>query len=48
MSQNEALYQICVSELKQKTPEYSDLNKLIAKVMTGFTSGLRAAYNYNC
>jgi tubulin beta len=37
--QNEALYQICVTELKQKTPEYRDLNKLIAKVMAGFTSG---------
>lgn len=36
--QNEALYQICVSELKQKTPEYKDLNNLIAKVMAGFTS----------
>ena len=39
--QNEALYQICVSELKQKTPEYRDLNALIAKVMSGFTSALR-------
>ncbi|CAD6582705.1 MAG: Tubulin beta chain (Beta tubulin) [Tremellales sp. Tagirdzhanova-0007] len=38
---NEALYQICVSELKQKTPEYRDLNALIAKVMSGFTTTLR-------
>jgi len=38
--QNEALYQICVTELKQKTPEYKDLNRLIAKVMAGFTSKL--------
>lgn len=39
--QNEALYQICVNDLKQKSPEYGDLNALIAKVMTGFTSTLR-------
>ncbi|CAK9787401.1 unnamed protein product [Cutaneotrichosporon oleaginosum] len=38
---NEALYQICVNDLKQKAPEYKDLNQLIAKVMTGFTSTLR-------
>jgi tubulin beta len=38
LSQNEALYNIAVTELKQKSPEYKDLNKLIAKVMTGFTS----------
>ncbi|ORY31625.1 tubulin beta chain [Naematelia encephala] len=38
---NEALYQICVSELKNKTPEYKDLNGLIAKVMSGFTTTLR-------
>ncbi|NXD32511.1 TBB2 protein, partial [Spelaeornis formosus] len=38
---NEALYQICVSELKQKTPEYKDLNALVAKVMAGFTTTLR-------
>jgi tubulin beta len=39
--QNEALYEICVTELKQKTPEYKDLNSLVAKVMSGFTSGYR-------
>ncbi|WOO81512.1 Tubulin beta chain [Vanrija pseudolonga] len=38
---NEALYQICVNDLKMKAPEYKDLNQLIAKVMTGFTSTLR-------
>ena len=36
--QNEALYQICNSELKLKNPEYSDLNGIVAKVMAGFTS----------
>lgn len=39
--QNEALYQICVNDLKQKSPEYKDLNELIAKVMTGFTCTFR-------
>ncbi|TXT15815.1 hypothetical protein VHUM_00318 [Vanrija humicola] len=34
---NEALYQICVNDLKMKAPEYKDLNQLIAKVMAGFT-----------
>lgn len=38
---NEALYNICVSDLKIQSPEYKDLNSLIAKVMTGFTTTLR-------
>ncbi|KAL7424441.1 hypothetical protein Q5752_000124 [Cryptotrichosporon argae] len=38
---NEALYQICVQDLKVAAPQYSDLNRLIAKVMVGFTSTLR-------
>lgn len=39
---NEALYHICVNDLKLKSPEYSDLNQLVAKVMTGFTCKLAA------
>ncbi|WWD19821.1 hypothetical protein CI109_104285 [Kwoniella shandongensis] len=38
---NEALYNICVSDLKIPSPGYKDLNGLIAKVMTGFTTTLR-------
>ncbi|KAI9633757.1 Tubulin/FtsZ, GTPase domain-containing protein [Dioszegia hungarica] len=38
---NEALYDICVTGLKQKEPSYKDLNLLIARVMSGFTSTLR-------
>ncbi|ADV21452.1 tubulin beta [Cryptococcus gattii Ru294] len=38
---NEALYNICVSDLKIQSPEYKDLNSLIAKVMAGFTTTLR-------
>ncbi|KAK4686020.1 tubulin beta, partial [Tremellales sp. Uapishka_1] len=40
-AQNEALYQICVGDLKLKEPAYADLNGLIAKVMAGFTTTLR-------
>lgn len=36
--QNEALYDICTTQLKNKSPEHKDLNALIAKVMSGFTS----------
>ena len=36
--QNEALYDICTTQLKNKTPSHKDLNALIAKVMSGFTS----------
>jgi hypothetical protein len=38
-AQNEALYNILTTELKVKTPEYKDLNGIIARVMSGFTSG---------
>jgi tubulin beta len=36
--QNEALYDICTTQLKNKSPTHKDLNGLIAKVMSGFTS----------
>jgi tubulin beta len=36
--QNEALYDICTTQLKNKSPSHKDLNALIAKVMSGFTS----------
>ena len=38
MYQNEALYDICTTQLKNKSPSHKDLNALIAKVMSGFTS----------
>ncbi|KAI5452866.1 hypothetical protein NCC49_006405 [Naganishia albida] len=38
---NEALYDICQNTLKIKQPEYEQLNGLIAKVMSGFTTTLR-------
>jgi tubulin beta len=38
MIQNEALYDICTTQLKNKSPTHKDLNGLIAKVMSGFTS----------
>ncbi|WVQ75718.1 hypothetical protein IAR50_005348 [Cryptococcus sp. DSM 104548] len=38
---NEALYNICTSDLKIPMPQYQDLNGLIAKVMAGFTTTLR-------
>ncbi|RXK40793.1 tubulin beta [Tremella mesenterica] len=37
---NEALYNICEAELKIKMPRYKDLNSLVAKVMSGFTTDL--------
>jgi hypothetical protein len=42
-AQNEALYNILTTELKVKTPEYKDLNGIIARVMSGFTSGFTAS-----
>lgn len=48
VSQNEALYNICVSDLKIQSPEYKDLNSLIAKVMTGFTSKLLLCLSIAC
>jgi len=38
---NEALYDILFRTLKQKTPQFKDLNALIAKTMAGTTSCLR-------
>lgn len=38
---NEALYDICTKGLGVKSPEFSDLNRLIAGVMTGITCSLR-------
>jgi len=38
---NEALYGICKSSLKIKDPQYSDLNHLVANVMSGVTCGFR-------
>jgi tubulin beta len=38
---NEALYNICNKTLKLPTPSFSDLNSLVAKVMSGVTCCLR-------
>ncbi|KAJ2159766.1 Tubulin beta-4 chain [Coemansia sp. RSA 552] len=38
---NEALNRICESSLKIKSPSHSDLNSLVAKVMSGVTTSLR-------
>ncbi|KAA8491961.1 Tubulin beta-1 chain [Porphyridium purpureum] len=38
---NEALYDICNKTLKLANPSYSDLNKLVAGVMSGITCSLR-------
>ena len=38
---NEALYNICTRTLKIGQPTHEDLNKLIAMVMSGVTTGLR-------
>lgn len=38
---NEALYNICSKTLKMEQPRHSDLNKLVAGVMSGVTSSLR-------
>lgn len=38
---NEALYDICKRTLKLKDPQYSNLNSLVSRVMSGVTCGLR-------
>eukprot|EP00124_Ichthyophonus_hoferi_P001727 Ihof_evm10s98 gene=Ihof_evmTU10s98 len=38
---NEALYDICFKTLKLTKPDYAELNKLVAKVMSGVTTSLR-------
>ncbi|KAJ2379235.1 Tubulin beta chain (Beta tubulin), partial [Coemansia sp. RSA 2603] len=38
---NEALSNICMDVLKIKSPVHTDLNKLVAKVMSGVTTSLR-------
>ena len=38
---NEALYKICTTTLKLKTPTYGDLNHLVSLTMTGTTTCLR-------
>ncbi|KAJ1936953.1 alpha-tubulin, partial [Kickxella alabastrina] len=38
---NEALTKICLNSLKIKSPVHSDLNNLVAKVMSGVTTSLR-------
>lgn len=38
---NEALYNICTKTLRIQHPGHNDLNRLIAMVMTGVTTGLR-------
>ncbi|KAJ1719816.1 structural constituent of cytoskeleton [Coemansia erecta] len=38
---NEALSKICIDVLKIKSPVHADLNKLVAKVMSGVTTSLR-------
>ncbi|KAI5474543.1 tubulin beta-1 chain [Pseudohyphozyma bogoriensis] len=38
---NEALYDVCGKALRKESPSYSDLNSLIANVMSGCTTTLR-------
>jgi tubulin alpha len=38
---NEAIYEICQKQLKLKKPSYSNLNKIIAKVVSSMTASLR-------
>jgi len=38
---NEALYNICTNTLKNATPDYKDLNRLVSSVMSGVTCSLR-------
>merc|ERR1711933_457844 len=38
---NEALYEICQKKLDIKKPSYSNLNKIIAKVVSSMTAALR-------
>lgn len=38
---NEALYNICTNTLKMPQPDYPDLNRLVAGVMSGVTCSLR-------
>src|SRR5690606_35991640 len=38
---NAALYDICKRTMKLQHPQYSDLNSLVARVMSGVTCGLR-------
>lgn len=44
---NDALYEICSKSLKLKEPQYSDLNSLVARVMSGITCGLRFSGQLN-
>merc|ERR1712187_514860 len=44
---NEALFDICFTTLGQKTPEFKDLNHLVAGAMCGTTSCLRFAGQLN-
>merc|ERR1719446_583495 len=38
---NEALYDLCFSKLKVKTPSFAELNQLVGSAMSGITSSLR-------
>ena len=38
---NEALYDICTKSLKLPSPDFNDLNRLVASVMSGVTCSLR-------
>merc|ERR1711870_125386 len=38
---NEALYEICQKKLDIKKPSYSNLNRIIAKVVSSMTAALR-------
>jgi tubulin beta len=44
---NEALYDLCFSKLKIKTPSFSELNMLVGAAMSGITSSLRFAGTLN-
>mmetsp|Transcript_29545 Transcript_29545/g.70280 ORF Transcript_29545/g.70280 Transcript_29545/m.70280 type:complete len:382 (+) Transcript_29545:296-1441(+) len=45
---NEALYRICTRLLKQAAPPFSELNHVVAHVMSGVTCSLRFPGQLNC
>jgi len=44
---NEALYDLCFSKLKVKTPSFAELNTLVGSAMSGITSCIRFAGQLN-
>jgi len=45
---NEAIYELCQKRLDIKRPSYNNLNRLIAKVISSWTSSLRFDGELNC